>query len=402
MVVNKINMSAKKKLLYIDFNLKDNAGHHAAHFCTFKRSIEKRNVEVIALGRSDSDPNVQGLLEFSPVLSPDPWNHGKMGNPRFLEIFDHANTIVEEISRIKNINKFDGVYFASVNYRIILSILIFIQKFENPFGAVPVFLEFAHAPDASMPKGSYGFESALIGLSMAQMKSTKVNVSFLANDPTLAADFRGLTQFEVTECAMIREYSEDRLPSKSGRLTVGFLGYQASHKGYSVIPTLIEAGIRDFKNVDYLVHQSCNFYPETDRMIEALELSNPGRVRFVNAAISFDEYNGLWRELNICCLPYSPGFYARAPSGIAQEAIINGCLIVGPNNTTVSTTSKRYNAPMCGFDDWNPQAIYAALASAIVNVDSLIGQIEEARRKVIKDIDENSVSNFIVSKLLIS
>jgi hypothetical protein len=389
----------KNTLLYVDIGLKNSGGHHLVHAAAVEKMIEDIDWSVHFVGSNQGD-----ILEKSPLkyfegcFDVPMWIYYQNGGVKNIPklFIDHVNLLAQNFENLKKFDKYEKIFIASATFQILRAFQIFIDKNREFANGRQFYFELNHSPELGMPRGYYGHSSTWYGHSIEKLRRIGVNINLLATDPWLKKDYQEILGEEVHEIALIRKIPQ--LKIKGRKKFLAFLGSQDRHKGYHYLPKLVEKFLIKHSDWSVFVHQSAqNNHPlwlQVDaELSKAQELT--GRVQFFKGALDEENYQEVLDQIGLICMPYDPIFYSRAPSGIAQEAIINAIPFVGPKNTTINEMASLYGYPADFYEKWDIDSILENITTAIRHIDSNENIRSESAIKIHQKINQDSLANFL-------
>jgi hypothetical protein len=388
--------SMSQGLLYVDLNLKTfGGGHHLAHATAVQEMLNRENWNIQFLGAKEDQFIDSGLTNYVGIFEAPAWHtYEAAGTSKIPERFEfHVRLLSLDLEKLLNYPGFKFVFIASATFPIIRAFEIFISKNLGFATNRVFFFELNHSPELGRPRGFYGHASTWYGHSVEIIKKLGINVVLLATDPWLKKDYGEILGSEVKEVALLRKITPLKV---SDRLkVVAFLGWQDRHKGYHLVPDLIRKLLDDWTDWTIFVHQSSTQDFHHWRIIES-QIANLkhqfGRIQFIKGPLSLQAYQQVLDQIGLLCLPYDPQFYSRAPSGVAQEAILNAIELVAPKNTTIADMVETHGYPASLFDSWNIDSIYHSIDHSIEFVNSNTNLRIDGSISLRKHIEDHSLA----------
>lgn len=389
-------------LLYIDIGLKNAGGHHLMHAAAVEKMFENIGWDVYFVGSKQGDISIRSPLKnFKPCFEIPMWiyyqNGGVKNIPKAFE--EHVQALARDFEELLKFKDFKNIFIASSTFQILRAFQIFIYRNKNFLEGKSFHFELNHSPELGFPRGYYGHASTWYGHAVEKLRKIGINPILLATDPWLKKDYQEILGDDINEIALIRKIPE--LKVKGRKKFMAILGSQDRHKGYHLLPKIIEKLLIKHTEWSIFIHQSAdNNHPlwlQVDaEILKAQDIT--GRVQFIKGALDEVNYQEVLDQVGLICLPYDPIFYSRAPSGIAQEAIINAIPFVGPSDTTISEMGNKFLYPAQYYSKWEVDSIINAISDSIINIDKQKILRVKSAKKMHEHIIHDSLANFMLKK----
>jgi glycosyltransferase involved in cell wall biosynthesis len=175
--------------------------------------------------------------------------------------------------------------------------------------------------------------------------------------------------------------------TRKDSLIIGFLGDGRQEKGLSIFLRSIPYLIKSQNNLKFVV-QNLNprgFSETQENEIKSLlkDVSGLSEVRVINGSLSPEEYDSLFRGIDIVVLPYDPKNYSQRASGIFMQASIYRKLVVVSSGTWLEESLKKNRASGKVFDYIeNKDQTVNNLTSSILN---LINEVDKYHTLAVKN-----------------
>jgi glycosyltransferase involved in cell wall biosynthesis len=150
--------------------------------------------------------------------------------------------------------------------------------------------------------------------------------------------------------------------SLEGRARVGFFGIAKCEKGFHLLPGAIELCQRDGLDAEFIVQIQHNNWErltiEAERALRGLK-----GVRFLEGALSSEDYGAWTGRTDVVLLPYDPvAFGATRGSGIFAESVAAGRPVIASQGTFAGISVENNEAEGEVFAPYTSEALAAAIA----------------------------------------
>lgn len=189
----------------------------------------------------------------------------------------------------------------------------------------------------------------------------------MASTDVLSKNFSGLFSLNVHYLPMPGENIPDSVRTlnveKNRKIKVGYFGHSALEKGGQFLRFLAEKTLKNFSNVEFILHINPN--ADTESHLQYFRENPHPHITCYYGHLEQAKIMGLLKEVDIILMPYSPVKYATMPSAIFTEGMPLKKIFVLPKNTWAYSEAKKYDAGIAAFEKYNQDAILSALFKAI-------------------------------------
>lgn len=386
----------QRRFIYIDPSLQGNVGHHANVCRLITREMAARGFEVRIFASERIEPGLQSELQAHPLFRWNAYAAPWCAQDRLAGWLRDFETIsadtFTDLTRIgHDISCDDIVYFSQAMPAQLRAVIQWAEQFQTT-SRPWIFVEFATEPGVQVsPDGQtvsilnpFADPRGVLYRHAAGYLSEELceRVFLGTYDQEISRLFTFLVRRTVQHFPLPqRRVNPLRRRQRGETITVGILGHQREDKGYNLVPQIAERLLAEIPDVRLLVQNGA-----------AWQMPGPQAQLTSLAAIHFmleldDQPADLvrWAELleqsDLIVCPYSPSRFASAYSAVASEAVANGIPLVIPAGTTMSVLLREFDQPGVLFNEWNADAVYAAILSALDQFDSLAGKALEAAER---------------------
>lgn len=158
------------------------------------------------------------------------------------------------------------------------------------------------------------------------------------------------------------------LDGRDGAITVGYFGYPTVANGYELAVRAYEHFIaeRNYPALKFLMRINDQFGESALKSQFEVFRRNTDRLDLVTRFVTSEEHRQLIARCDIIMIPYSKSYYGTRTSGILLDALVQGKVVVVPEDTWMSRT-----VAQCGsgrkFASGDSQSLLDALEDVIEN-----------------------------------
>ena len=363
-------------LCYIDAAIHDNSGHHANACRQFVDEFRRRSFVVHAYGNRNQDSRFSREQQVQPLFRHDPYIRTR-GEGNF-SYFVERTSFSYDLNSVWSRGPYDVMFFHSALAAQFAAVALWLRQFqpnEAPFVAIGF-----DAPSGQNVNNRYHyyyppFYRKAGKLFMSCYLGRTLIYTF---DSAITDDYAELLNLPIqTMPAIHAGLREPRLRERDtdGFITVAFLGYQRTEKGYHLIPEIARQLLGSPFPVKLLIHNSSAVDCPVSQQLRALSSENP-RVAFVERQGDQLHWQDLLDRSDLIVLPYEPTRYRRSGSGVATEAVSDGIPMVVPPGSTMERLAITYQGCATTFSSWECHAVTRAIERAVANFEMLAKQAE--------------------------
>ncbi|MEM9128866.1 MAG: hypothetical protein AAGA97_03990 [Pseudomonadota bacterium] len=366
------------RILYLDPSLSMTLGHHYNVAKVLTEEMRRQGHEVETLVNKRAEPEIEGRRCFRhsvySTIDKDPSTRAGAAALDVSALLA-ANDVVDEIYRTKP----NLIYAHSVGAAICDGVLRALDSVYGT-GPRPPFVAELPFPSETTPGSFYGLQlkGFLERFQQASEHQTSSFYPVTVNSDT-SRRLGHATNAHID--TVPSPYSTPKRRSLSNPykrpIIVGSLGHQNKTKGYHLLPEIVERCRFEEGEVEFLIQTQPGNMEEVTRSLKLLGTAGYG-IRLLETPLNNVEYLNASLCIDVMLLPYAPSRYISAISGVCYEALAQGSVVVGPDNTAVGRIIHDYQQNACLFPEWTAEAISESLNQAVEKYQSLSAQACEA------------------------
>lgn len=358
-----------KKALIVASGLRGVIGHNYFYTQAVRRELEARGFEVTVFANKHASADFIKKTGFKPVFSLGTYDFIPLNGPLpdlaylYLQSGIYAYELQAAMREINGEN-FDLVFCHTVaDFELIAwnrflkknrlnGFLLVMQRNTPRFGMIEKWKLFFHPYRRIRPR----YLNALY----RRMKGRFV---LLTDSEALSKDYAQIYRHKIVTASIPIEgfappdkeldFSPDSIFSRynlqnNGHVHFGFMGDSRNHKGFSLLPVMIEKVLAAGKDkIDFVIQCPNSEYesalvPPGLRELQLLAENYPGNVTLLYERLSDEDYLNVFRFLNAAMIPYTDPQFTEGTSNVFTEAAALGKPVVVSNNTWMSLEMKKY------------------------------------------------------------
>ncbi len=378
--MNQLACKEHATLLYIDSSLRSHRGHHANVCEAITSAARSQGHRVqIAISQKKTD-----ACEGEKVFSQDVYCNMKRNPDAFVDRMRlklASSRVSREVLPILQRTRPHAIYAHSVNAVVCEGILQAIGKAFLPGGA-PFFMAEMPFPCEPSERYFYGEQlramfERLNGRAATARRRSQANLldrfaPITVNERTsdLLSQSTGVEIGVMPSPYAVRSRRGQEHKHRSTPLRIGSVGHQSEHKGFDLLPAIIESLGNQKHKIQWVIQHQDESNPATLEQLKTLQQKGFD-IELVHRDLTPSDYEKLLLGLDVILLPYKPQRYQSAISGICYEGLSQGSVVIAPRHTTVGKIVHEFQPETPQFDDWTSESIAAAVRKSVENADPI-------------------------------
>lgn len=377
----------------LDPQLSGVGGHYLAHDFQLVRELQSRGIPTFLYGRKQAAVTQCGDSAVTPVFSHDIFREAcsdplvwAMENFTTVNQDFLADLLALDSSRF---SADDLVYFPNLLQNQVQAIALWLKGLpvdRRPTVAL-MFRYLNHAMDYVQARQNKELIVLLYRYAVKQLVSAHPRTLICADTLELANAYKQITGVPVLELPNPMDVSalmEAETAKTGDRPVVVYQGHTSPLRGFHFLPEIIErcAGLNPRPKFVIQVQNRENASGiGLGPVVARLDQMQGPDVELLNGPLPQPDYLRLLARADVVLLPYSPTFYGAGSSGVFTEAASAGKVVVVSNGTVPARQGRDYQLGVVAAEKWTPQAMAAAVASALQRLPGLRQQAEAGAPK---------------------
>lgn len=348
-----------RRALLVASGLRGVTGHNFFYTRAVREELEKRDFEVTIFANKHAPSEFIKETGFKPVFSLGTYdfipNNGALPDLNYLYLQSriYAYELQAEMKK-SNGGNFDLVFCHTVADFELIAWNLYLRK-NNLNGYLFVMLR--NTPNfLTVPKWKqmvHPFWRMKPYYLNALYRKMKNRFTLLTDSELLTEDYKRIFPHHVVTAPIPVKGFEPQAELKSdlqadNRLRFGFMGDSRNHKGFSMLPKMIEKVLRQHKEkISFVIQCPNSEYYNTEtppglKELQELAENHRENIRLVYERLSDENYINLYRSLDAVMIPYTHPHFTEGTSNVFTEAVSIGKPLVVSKNTWMSSELKKY------------------------------------------------------------
>lgn len=358
-----------KKALIVASGLRGVVGHNFFYTQAVKEELEKRGFQVAVFVNKNAPADFIRETGFTPVFSLGTYdfipNNGFLPDLIYLYLQSriYAYELQAEVKKTNGVD-FDLIFCHTVADFELIAWNHFLKK-NNLRGKLfvmqrntPKFLEIQKWKQIFHP-----YLRIRPHYLNALAHKLKDRFFLLTDSDTLTEDYKEVFRRNVVTAPIpLKGFAPQNKPfdfspgsllarynlHNDNRKRFGFMGDSRNHKGFSLLPEMIQKVLeKKEREINFIIQCPNSEYDNTDMptgLAELRELTKvyPENITLVFERLSDEDYLTLYRFLDAVMIPYTHRHFTEGTSNVFTEAVALGKPLVVSNNTWMSGELKKY------------------------------------------------------------
>ena len=378
------------RFIVLDNGLSTEAGHHFRQNKSISEAVKKRNISFELYAAFDVEQAIQDALGAVPFFSKHLYITDAQLNTGFEKITaEYAAAYYQDLQKLENVTSEDLILVHSCDHIQYQAIIKWLVDFFDEENMPNVHLLFPFSdfypagPRATVAMHSYrqAFENFL-------PPSEKVVLSSVG--PTEI--YQQIARYPVIDVPipLLCDFKHDRgHKSQNIKKRISYFGHSRVAKGVLLLPDIISRAQKRNVDAEYFIQISP--YEVFKIIHDQLELID-GNIHLHKGFLSDEAYRQEIDKTDIFLLPYSPEFYRFSTSGVFTEAMIQGKVLILPNNTWIANEVRKFGGGMVTFNAHDGVEIARCINYAVRHYDKLHAASQKSAQVF---FEHHSAHNFL-------
>jgi glycosyltransferase involved in cell wall biosynthesis len=342
-----------RRYFLCDQSLKGFSGHCFAYFEPIAQVLQSRRKEVIIVGHKE----LENVVAARGVVSGFSYwcDERNVGQSPGLSADENADAIraahervieqdLQELDTRFDFKATDKIIINSIRHWAMRGVVNWLQALPGDRRPeVALLLHFTAQPERFEPDSSdRQYRDAFRAIELSQCGD---RIHLYADATTLIDEYRDMTLLEIGLSPF--PHSQFKKPAQNARksdlIRVGYVGEARYHKGYHLLPFLVEHLNRtDIRNKIEFHFHSFIYDKQADFYLKSLpHLRAQPNVVLYPDAMTPEDYESFVQNCDVILIPYLLSYYHSQTSGIYADALGLGIPVVVSSGTWMAKELKR-------------------------------------------------------------
>ncbi|TDT96939.1 glycosyltransferase involved in cell wall biosynthesis [Azorhizobium sp. AG788] len=385
--------SAYGRYFLCDQSLIGFSGHCYAYFEPIKKVLEQEGRDVFVIGHRFRD---LALAELGVLSAFTFWcDERNVGQPTGLPEEEnlaaikagHDRAIMDDLRRLDEQFSFsssDKIIINSIRHWAMCGVVDWLEQLpETRRPHVALLLHFTAEPERFQYDPSLPFY--IESFRRIENSPCGENIHLYADAETLIDEYKNYTRLQVELSPFPHShFAEPQTAANTGdqRIRVGYVGEARYHKGYQLLPFVVEqiaqtdiADKVEFHFHSFIHDKNAEFF---HRSIAALQRFD--NVHLYHEAFDSDEYDKFVLNCDVIMVPYLLTYYHSQTSGIYADATGAGIPVIVPRGSWMAEKVKQLGGGALAYPD-DYLSFAEALYQVCSNIETYRAAAMQAREK---------------------
>jgi glycosyltransferase involved in cell wall biosynthesis len=368
----------------LDPQLTGIGGHYFSHDGQLTTELQRRGIEPFLYGRKQSSVGHCAGVPVTPIFTNDIFKEACIDPLVWaMENFNAVNQeFLADLISIdpQRLSADDLVYFPNILQNQVYAVALWLARLpaERRPSVALMFRYLNHAMDYVQTRQNKEMIALLYRYAVRQLVGIHPRTLVCADTTELAHAYKQITGVPMLELPNPMDVSAllaKASPLKSdGRPVVVYQGHTSPLRGFHFLPEIIQRCAALTPRPRFVIQvQNRENAAATGLapVIAQLDQLPSEHVELINGPLEQEDYLKLLQRADVVLLPYSPTFYGFGSSGVFTEAASVGKVVVACAGTVPARQGRDYQLGVVAGEKWTPQAMAAAVSSALQRLPAL-------------------------------